>query len=259
MGGTYAAPSASAGGIPAHEPHTFTSSSKMAALTTSSVAAVRAVRGAKANFAGSKAAFAAPARATVSGSRASLQVAAAGRELWCVSPRARNPGTAAPRIAKRHRGASRSNPGDARRAVASRSRSSARLRCPSVRPFHAIRTRSPSRAPRPSPSTARRRLPPRSSRARLDPANPPSRPPRPRRLGPSLTVRIPRRVLLSPRPLPSPPPAREMKSASRLAGSRIPPSRPRTSTAPSPATSASTPSASARTPPGLSTTRRPRR
>ena len=76
----------------------------------------------------------------------------------------------------------------------------------SVRPFHAIRTRSPSRAPRPIPSTARRRLPPRSSRARLDPANPPSRPPRPRRLGPSLTVRIPRRVLLSPRPLPSPPP-----------------------------------------------------
>ena len=45
--------------------------------------AVRAVRGAKANFAGSKAAFAAPARATVS-SRASLKVQAANRELWCV-------------------------------------------------------------------------------------------------------------------------------------------------------------------------------
>jgi|Transcript_14053 light-harvesting complex I chlorophyll a/b binding protein 5 len=53
----------------------------MAALTTSSVTAVRAVRGAKANFAGSKAAFAAPARATVS-SRASLKVQAANRELW---------------------------------------------------------------------------------------------------------------------------------------------------------------------------------
>ena len=59
----------------------------MAALTTSAVTAVRAVRGAKANFAGSKAAFAAPARATVS-SRASLTVKAANRELWCVSPRA---------------------------------------------------------------------------------------------------------------------------------------------------------------------------
>lgn len=55
----------------------------MAALTTSSVTAVRAVRGAKANFAGSKAAFAAPARTTVS-SRASLKVQAANRELWCV-------------------------------------------------------------------------------------------------------------------------------------------------------------------------------
>ena len=44
---------------------------------------MRAVRGAKANFAGSKAAFAAPARATVS-FRASLKVQAANRELWCV-------------------------------------------------------------------------------------------------------------------------------------------------------------------------------
>ena len=69
---------------------------------------------------------------------------------------------------------------------------------------------------------------------------------------------FPPRPSLSPFP-PLAPPPREMKSASRLAGSRIPPSRPRTSTAPSPATSASTPSASARTPPGLSTTRRPRR
>jgi len=58
----------------------------MAALTTSSVTAVRAVRGAKANFAGSRAAFAAPARATIS-SRASLKVQAANRELWCVCPR----------------------------------------------------------------------------------------------------------------------------------------------------------------------------
>lgn len=65
----------------------------MAALTTSSVTAVRAVRGAKANFAGSKAAFAAPARATVS-SRASLKVQAANRELWCVSP----PGTRDPPV-----------------------------------------------------------------------------------------------------------------------------------------------------------------
>lgn len=59
----------------------------MAALTTSAVTSVRAVRCAKANFAGSKAAFAAPARATVS-SRASLTVKAANRELWCVSPHA---------------------------------------------------------------------------------------------------------------------------------------------------------------------------
>ena len=65
----------------------------MAALTTSAVTSVRAVRGAKANFAGSKAAFAAPARATVS-SRASLTVKAANRELWCVSacPRTRRDG-----------------------------------------------------------------------------------------------------------------------------------------------------------------------
>ena len=53
---------------------------KMAALTTSSVTAVRAVKGARATF-GSRAAFAAPARATVS-SRASLKVQAANRELW---------------------------------------------------------------------------------------------------------------------------------------------------------------------------------
>jgi len=58
-------------GIHAHIPHASNLFAKMAALTTSSVTAVRAVRGAKANFAGSKAAFAAPARATVS-SRASL-------------------------------------------------------------------------------------------------------------------------------------------------------------------------------------------
>ena len=69
--------------IHAHIPHASNSFAKMAALTTSSVTAVRAVRGAKANFAGSKAAFAAPARATVS-SRASLKVQAANRELWCV-------------------------------------------------------------------------------------------------------------------------------------------------------------------------------
>ena len=53
----------------------------MAALTTSSVTAVRAVKGARATF-GSRAAFAAPARATVSNSRASLKVQAANRELW---------------------------------------------------------------------------------------------------------------------------------------------------------------------------------
>ena len=69
--------------IHAHIPHASNLLAKMAALTTSSVTAVRAVRGAKANFAGSKAAFAAPARATVS-SRASLKVQAANRELWCV-------------------------------------------------------------------------------------------------------------------------------------------------------------------------------
>lgn len=55
----------------------------MAALTTSSVTAVSAVRGARATF-GSRAAFAAPARATVSSSRASLKVQAANRELWSV-------------------------------------------------------------------------------------------------------------------------------------------------------------------------------
>ncbi len=55
----------------------------MAALTTSSVTAVRAVRGAKSQFAGSRAAFAAPARTGVS-SRASLTVKAANRELWYV-------------------------------------------------------------------------------------------------------------------------------------------------------------------------------
>ena len=71
------------GTIHAHIPHASNLFAKMAALTTSSVTAVRAVRGANANFAGSKAAFAAPARTTVS-SRASLKVQAANRELWCV-------------------------------------------------------------------------------------------------------------------------------------------------------------------------------
>ena len=63
----------------------------MAALTTTSVRAVSAVSARKANFAGSRASFAAPAKAPVS-ARASLKVQAANRELWCVSPpRTRDP------------------------------------------------------------------------------------------------------------------------------------------------------------------------
>jgi hypothetical protein len=53
----------------------------MAALTSTSITAVRAVRGARATF-GSRAAFASPARVAVSSGRASLTVRAAGRELW---------------------------------------------------------------------------------------------------------------------------------------------------------------------------------
>ncbi|ACO63487.1 chlorophyll a/b-binding protein, psi-associated, chloroplast precursor [Micromonas commoda] len=53
----------------------------MAALTTTSVRAVSAVSARKANFAGSRASFAAPAKAPVS-ARASLKVQAANRELW---------------------------------------------------------------------------------------------------------------------------------------------------------------------------------
>ena len=55
----------------------------MAALTTTSVRAVSAVSARKANFAGSRASFAAPAKAPVS-ARAPLKVQAANRELWCV-------------------------------------------------------------------------------------------------------------------------------------------------------------------------------
>ena len=65
----------------------------MAALTTTSVRAVSAVSARKANFAGSRASFAATAKAPVS-ARASLKVQAANRELWCVSP----PGTRDPPV-----------------------------------------------------------------------------------------------------------------------------------------------------------------
>jgi hypothetical protein len=69
--------------VSAHTVQHFTSI-KMAALTTTSVRAVSAVSARKANFAGSRASFAAPAKAPVS-ARASLKVQAANRELWCVT------------------------------------------------------------------------------------------------------------------------------------------------------------------------------
>ena len=68
--------------VSAHTVQHYTSI-KMAALTTTSVRAVSAVSARKANFAGSRASFAAPAKAPVS-ARASLKVQAANRELWCV-------------------------------------------------------------------------------------------------------------------------------------------------------------------------------
>lgn len=78
-------PPPNTGPITAHNHPASDQFAKMAALTTSSVTAVCAVRGAKAKFAGSRAAFAAPARTAVS-SRTSLTVKAAGRDLWCVLP-----------------------------------------------------------------------------------------------------------------------------------------------------------------------------